>query len=239
MSKRQEIRNKHRRQQQQQRILVIVMVVIGALLVVSALIYPSLKPIGQITAITPQVFNTTVNNNSLGDPNAPVKFDIWEDFQCPACRSFTLNIEPQIIKQYVETGKVLYTFHNYAFIDSQVGTKESQQAANAAMCAGAQNRFWDMHAMLWANWNGENAGAFNDKRLVAFAETLGLNMTDFNSCFNQNTFKAEIDADFTKGQDMGVTGTPTMFVNGVKVGNGYVPPFSEISAAIDAALAGK
>ena len=239
MSKRQEIRDKHRRQQKQQRTIVIAMVIVGALLVVSALIYPSLKPVGQITAITPQVFNTTVNLNTLGDPNAPVKVDVWEDFQCPSCRNFTLNDEPQIIKQYVETGKVFYTFHSYAFIDSQVATKESQQAANAAWCAGAQNRFWDMQTMLFANWNGENQGSFTNKRLVAFAENLGLNMTDFNACFNQDQYKAEIDADFTKGQSMGVTGTPTIFVNGILVGNGYVPPFSEISTAIEAALAGK
>jgi protein-disulfide isomerase len=239
MSKRQEIRDKRIRQQKQQRLIIIVMVVIGALLVAAALIYPSLKPVGDIVSITPRTFNTTVDRNSLGDPNAPVKLDVWEDFQCPACASFTQQIEPLIITNYVETGKVFYTFHNYPFIDSMVATKESHQAANASLCAADQDRFWDFHDMLYTNWNGENQGAFSDKRLVAFAQDLGLDMSSFNTCFNQDKYASEIEQDFTEGQQKGVTGTPSVFVNGVEVTPGYVPSFDQLSAVIDAALAGQ
>ena len=57
----------------------------------------------------------------MGNPNAPVKMDLWEDFQCSGCWSYTKNLEPQILQTYVDTGKVYYTFHFYPFIDGGQG----------------------------------------------------------------------------------------------------------------------
>lgn len=232
MSKRQELREKHKRQQKKQRLIIIIMVVLGALLIASALILPNLKPVGTIVQITPRTTSANVNLNTIGDVDAPVKVDVWEDYQCPACQYYSQQIEPQLITNYVETGKVFYTFHNFPFIDSQSVTKESQQSANASMCAAAQGRFWDYHDIIFANWNGENIGAYSDKKLVAFAETLGLNMSDFNSCFNKNQFQAEIEKDFEDGVEKGVTGTPTFFVNGVQT------PLEDLFTTIDAAVNG-
>ena len=239
MSKRQQLREKRLKQQKQQRLIIIVMVIVGALLIAAAMIYPSFKPVGDVLSITPRTFNTTVSRNTLGDPNALVRVDVWEDFQCPACASYTKQIEPLVISNYVETGKVFYTFHNYAFIDCQVATKESQQAASASLCAADQERFWDYHDMLYTNWNGENQGAFNDKRLVAFAEDLGLDMQAFNTCFNGGRYSDSVKQELADGQALGITGTPSVFVNGIEVTPGYVPSFDQLSASIDAALAGQ
>ncbi len=239
MSKRDEIRARRRRQQMQKRVLTIGMMVVGALLIAAALITPSLTPVGDIATIEPRNYNAPIDGTQIGDPNAPVRVDIWEDFQCPACVNYTESIEPLIIQNYVETGEVVYTFHHYAFLDSYSTTKESQQAANASMCASEQGRFWDYHVLLYKNWNGENQGAFTDKRLIAFAETLDLDMGDFKACFNENRYKDQIDADFQAGVDMGVTGTPSVFVNDVQLTPGYVPSFEEVAAAIEAALAGE
>ena len=239
MSKREKIRARRRKQQMQKRILIIVMMVAGALLIAAALIAPSLTPVGDITTIEPRTFNTLVDGTTIGDPNAPVRVDVWEDFQCPACANYTESIEPSIIQNYVETGKVVYTFHHYPFIDSNSTTKESQQAANASMCASEQGRFWDYHDMLYKNWNGENQGAFSNKRLNAFAEALNLDMDAFKACFSENRYKEQIDSDFQAGVNMGVTGTPSVFVNGVQLAPGYVPSFEDASQAIEAALAGE
>jgi len=105
------------------------------------------------------------------------------------------------------------------------------------MCAADQNRFWDYHDILFANWNGENQNAFSDKRLVAFAEALGLDMKAFNSCFQADTYRDEIESDLAAGRMKGVQGTPSVFVNGEILTPGYVPSFDEISQAVDAALA--
>ena len=239
MSKRQELREKHLKQQKKQQVIIIIMVIVGALLLATALIYPSLKPVGDVTEVTPRVINSQVSMNTIGNPDAPVKVDVWEDFQCPACKSYSEQIELLVIENYVDTGKVFYTFHHYPFIDSQVATKESNQAANASMCAGAQGQFWDYHDILFTNWNGENQGSFSDKRLVAFAETLGLDMKEFNTCFDKNQYKADIDKDFNDGKNQGVSGTPSVFVNSVQITPGYIPSYSELSTAIDTALTGQ
>jgi protein-disulfide isomerase len=92
-----------------------------------------------------------------------------------------------------------------------------------------------MQDIIYANWNGENQGNLNDRKLTAFAETLGLDMDAFNSCFSDNKYRDQIQADFDLGQQMGVSGTPSVFVNGQKVGQpGKIPTYQEIATAVDA-----
>lgn len=240
ISKRQERRAKMARQQRQQRLIIIGVIVLGAALVVFAAVWPQFKSVGEIITVTPAALPNP-NGLSLGDAKAPATIDVFEDFQCPACRSFTENTEPLVIENLVSTGKARYVFHNYPFLDDRLGKGgESDQAANASMCANEQSKFWDMHAMLFTNWNGENQGSFSDRRLQAMAETLGLDMNAFNSCFSANKYEADIQADLDKGKELGVSGTPTVFVNEKKVGQGNsVPSYQDIAQAVEAAGAGQ
>jgi len=236
VSKRQQRREQMQRQQQRQRLVLIGLIVAGAVLVAFALIYPQVKSVGEIITVTPAAL-PNADGLSVGETSAPATIDVFEDFQCPACKSFTETTEPVIIDNLVSTGKARYVFHNYPFIDgNDAGSSgESDQAANAAMCANEQGKFWEMHSSLFANWNGENQGNFNDRRLQAMAESIGLNMSDFNACFNVNKFEADIQADFDKGQNMGVNGTPTVFVNGTQVGQaGKIATYDEIAQAVNA-----
>lgn len=167
--------------------------------------------------------------------------DVWEDFQCSGCLFYTKNLEPQILQTYVDTGKVFYTFHFYPFIDG--GQGESHDAANAAMCAAAQNRFWDYHDMLFANWKGENAGSFTRPRLIVFAQNIGLDMSSFNKCFQAGTYSVQIQQDADTGAKLGVPPTPEIFINGGMVissaGKNYIPSFDDISRVIETAMSGK
>jgi protein-disulfide isomerase len=235
VSKRQERRAQVQRQQQRQRLITIGLITLGALLVVLAVVWPQLRPVGEIVTVTPASL-PDADGLSLGDPNAAVTIDVFEDFQCPACRSFTESTEPLIIQNLVATGKARYVFHNYPFLDGNgVGSGESDQAANASMCANEQGKFWDMHNIVYANWNGENQDAFSNRRLQAMAESIGLDMGAFNSCFNANKYEAEIQADFDLGGEMGVSGTPTVFVNRQRVGQPrQVPSYQEIADAVNA-----
>ena len=106
------------------------------------------------------------------------------------------------------------------------------------MCAADQGFFWEYHSILYANWQNQNEGAFNDRRLVAFAETIGLDMPEFESCFNNGTHYDEIMQDFELGNYMGVYGTPSVFVNGELIMPGYVPTFEAIQEAVDAIMMG-
>lgn len=236
-SRRQAVREKRRQQQQTRRIYIIIGIVVVAVGIAAIMIIPSLLPAGPIVQITPTP-QPMAEGRSLGDPNAPVKVEVFSDFQCPACLRYAQQVEQPIVDKYVPTKKIYYTYRQFPFIDDNSIAKESDQAANASMCAAEQNRFWDYKQILFANWNGENQGAFTDKRLIAFAEALNLDMTTFTKCFNENTYKAEIDSDLQAGRSLGATGTPSVFVNGVQVSPGFIPTYDELSQAIDAALAG-
>lgn len=248
MSKRQEIRARRRREQIRNRIIIILLVVLGALLVTFALILPSIKNANAaanatktaanytpapVVTITPRALNTKVDGVHLGDPNAPVKVDVFSDFRCSACLFYIQNVEPQIIQNYVETGKAYYTYSTYIVIDRGDGTNASLQSANAAMCAAEQNRFWDFHDTLFANQISEDASFFSDVRLVQMAENLKLDMTAFNQCFQTNKYAGDIQKDISRAESLNVTGTPSIFVNGK-----YVSNFQQVAQAIDAALAG-
>jgi protein-disulfide isomerase len=195
--------------------------------------------IGTVYPITPRA-RFKADGVAAGDPNARVRIDVYEDFQCPACRQYTQALEPQVMRNDVTSGRVYYVFHSFLVIDQaswDSPKKESHQAANAAMCAADQNRFWDYHDILFNNWTGENVGDFTDPRLVAYAKLLNLDMQKFNACFNANSFKAKIDADIAAGTKLGVDGTPSIFVNGVQVTPGYMPTYDLILQAVAAAEA--
>lgn len=237
-SKHLERREKLKQQEARSRILTLLLITAGTVFLVFALIWPQFKSAGEIKPVATSALSNA-NGLSLGEPNAIVTIDIFEDFQCPACQFFTESIETLIIQNYVNTGKVHYTFHNYPFIDGTGAGNggESDQAANASMCANEQGKFWDMHAIIYANWNGENQGNLSDARLKAMAQEIGLDMNAFNDCFNTNKYKAEIQADFDTGNTLGVNGTPSVFINGVKVGQpGKIATYEEISQAIEQAL---
>jgi protein-disulfide isomerase len=242
MSKRQEMRKRNRREKKRNRLQVILLVIAGAVLFFFFILLLNSKSADTkaIIQITPVHYSVPVNKTSVGNLDAPVKLDVWEDFQCSGCMTYTKDLEPQVLQTYVETGKVYYTFHFYPFIDG--GQGESQDAANAALCATAQERFWDYHATLFANFIGENAGSFTKPRLVAFAQNIGLEMTAFNKCFQENTYSAQIKKDMEAGAKLGVPPTPGIFVNGKMVigsgGRNYLPLLKDVFQAIDTALGG-
>jgi protein-disulfide isomerase len=240
--KRQTIKAQRQKKQRQQRLFIILAVTGAALLVMALVLKPiivdSTTPVGEITPIAPQEY-PLADGAALGDESAPVLVEVFEDFQCPACQQYSLETEPQLIENYVATGKIRYVFRHFPFIDDQSFTKESDRAALASECAAEQGRFWDYHVIVYTNWDGENQGAYNDKRLGAFAESIGLDMEKFNACMRDERYQDKISQDLAAGRQYGATGTPSVFVNGVQVAPGYVPTFEQLSQAIQAALAGQ
>jgi protein-disulfide isomerase len=234
MPRRPEIRERRQRERRRQRLTFVLIVLAAAIVVAAGILYPRVSPIGEITQITP-IARPQADGREIGNPNAPVLIELFEDFQCPGCQAFTFSTEPQLLEAYVQPGLARLVFRFYSFIGP-----ESVQAANASLCADEQGRFWDYHDMLFANQQGENQGAFNDRRLVAFAEGLSLDMPAFEACFGDSRYEQEIAQDRQAGADLGVTSTPSIVVNGQLVASanpGFIPSYAEISAAIEAALA--
>lgn len=240
LSKRETIREERRRKEQRNKLMIIGAATVVALLLGAILIGPTLinanTPVGDIVQITPVAYSE-MDGRSLGPTDAKVVVEAFEDFQCSACAGYSSSIEPLVIQNYVETGKIRYVFRHFPFLDDRSSIKESDQAANASMCALDQGRFWDYKAILFANF-GEATGAYTDRRLEAYAQSLGLDMSAFNSCYKDNQFKDEIQKDLADGDSLGVKGTPTIFVNGKRAGReGYVASYEEISQLIEQELA--
>lgn len=208
MSKRQIRREQIRRKEQRGRLIGIGLVSLVAILFAFVIIYPNLKPVGAI-AVPEVITRPNVKFNAAGNPDAPIKLEEYSDFQCPYCGKFTKETEAKLMDTFVTDGSVYFVYHSFGdFIGP-----ESASAAEAAYCAGDQEKFWEMHDMIFANQNGENAGAFVDKKLIAFADKLELNMTDFRACFNGNDYKDLITQDAKDALAASIQATPSFIMS--------------------------
>jgi protein-disulfide isomerase len=250
MSKRQEFRERRRRSEIRNRWIWIGVIIVGAFLIAFVLIYPQLKPISAIQ--TPEArARPNVNRNSTGNPNAPVKLTEFSDYQCPFCKQFWTDTESRIIDAYVKTGKINYTYRSAGnWVSGNVnrttgGTDtESSDSAQSAYCAADQNKFWEMHDALFANALGEADGtSFPPRRLQTIAQSVGLDMNAFNSCYSSQKYLDQVNQDSNDAQAAGIQGTPwfvlTYTVNG-KTQTSTIDgnqPFNVFQQDIDSALA--
>lgn len=165
-----------------------------------------------------------------GNPNAKVKIIAFEDFRCPFCEKFFTNTEPQIIKDYVDTGKAVLYYRQYQFLGPA-----SVLAGNAAECSNEQGKFWDMHEYLYKNQPSESdTSMYTVDNLTKIAGQLGMNTNNFKSCLSSNKYDKNVQNDLAAGQAAGVTGTPTVFVNGIPIVGAQ--PYAAFKAAIDQQL---
>ncbi|MGE3961119.1 MAG: DsbA family protein [Dehalococcoidia bacterium] len=155
-----------------------------------------------------------VNGTTIGNPDAPVRIIEYGDYQCPFCKAFWEDIEPTLLEEYVETGLATFEFRNYAFIGP-----ESQQAAEAALCAADQDHFWEFHDLLYLRQGRENSGVFSDSNLKSYAREIadGVEGFDFNtweSCFDADTYEAQVTEENRTATNSGIGSTPTVLING-------------------------
>jgi len=162
-----------------------------------------------------------------GDPHAKVTVIEFADLRCPFCEQWFKTIEPNLIKDYVNTGKVAFYFRNYAFLGPA-----STLAAEAGECANDQGKFWQFHDYMYQNQPDESdTSMYTDANLTQIAGNLGMDTSQFSSCLTSKTASDEVAKDLSEGQAAGVSGTPTTFINGVPVVGAV--PYSQIKTAID------
>ncbi len=148
-----------------------------------------------------------------GDPNAPITILEFGDFQCPACQQFATFVKPQLDLAYVDQGIARFVFHDYPIVS---GHPHAFLAARGARCALAQGEqyFWPFHDQLFAHqstWSfsqGPPTNAFED-----YAATIGLDVGDFENCLDSDRFADVVSANMRLGIELGVSGTPTVFVS--------------------------
>jgi protein-disulfide isomerase len=170
-----------------------------------------------------------------GAANAKVAIIEYSDYQCPFCARYEKDAYIQIMKDYVDSGKLKYVWRDLP-LDMH---PHAMKAAVAANCAGVQGKFWEMHDRLFANQQ-----ALAPADLSKHAESLGLNVGQFQTCLDSDTFDGDIKTDIAEAAKANINGTPS-FLIGVVQPNGSVKivkklvgarPYADFKAAIDSAI---
>ncbi len=155
----------------------------------------------------------TATGVERGDPDAPITILEFGDFQCPACQQFATFVKPQIDLMYVESGIARFVFHDFPLV---AGHFHAFLAARAARCAHDQGDqyFWPFHDQLfsrqssWAGSQSSPMGAFE-----GYAAAIGLDTDDFSNCLDSDRHAEVVSANMRLGMELGVSGTPTIFVS--------------------------
>jgi protein-disulfide isomerase len=167
----------------------------------------------------------------LGGENAQVVVIDFSDYQCPFCKKFYNNIFLDFKKDFLDTNKVKYVYRDFPLNIHP----PAKIAAQAAECARDQNRYWEMHELLFkkqSEWS--NAEELNET-LISYAVELRLNKATFSSCLNDGKYLEEVEKDRSDALASGAKGTPTLFING-KIMRGVPQSYESFKALIESEL---
>jgi protein-disulfide isomerase len=212
---------KRKKQMQSIGIMIIGVLIIFAGVVLVAFTKPKVEE-------APGIAYQNVEGNAIGDPNAPVLVEEYFSFGCSHCRDFSEDKFPRLLQEYIDTGLVY--FISYPFTNP---TDAYGVAAQAALCAGDQGKYFEMHDTIFANFD---AYGYKGSELQAMADGIGLDLNEYNSCMNNGEYVEALQNMGQGGQEAGVESTPNFLINGelAILGN---QDYANFQAKIDQALA--
>jgi len=154
--------------------------------------------------------STAMGSPILGDPSAPITIVEFGDYQCHQCYNWFHSTKPSIYENYIATGKANLVFVDLAFLG-----RDSPTAAQASYCAEDQAMYWEFHNLLYNSQESKiDNGWANSERLKAFAFSLGLDMTLFESCLDSGKYSKRVQYNVSEAKKQGATGTPTFVIIG-------------------------
>ena len=159
-----------------------------------------------------------------GTKDAPVTIVEFSDFQCPFCKNATATLK-QLLDRY--PGKVKWVFRDYPLVSIHPAAPKAHEAAR---CAAEQNKFWEYHDVLF-----ERSPRLAPTDLKEYAKELKLEPTAFARCLDSGKYTAEVNRDVQEGTSLGITGTPTFYINGRQLVGAQ--PLSAFQRVIEAELA--
>jgi protein-disulfide isomerase len=174
----------------------------------------------------PSIQRADVSTNGApfrGAERAAVTIVKFEDFQCPYCKTVQPTFQ-ELLKRY--DGKVRLVHKD---LPLEAIHPQARQAAEAARCAGEQGKFWNFHDVLYAN-----STKLSLEDLKGYAGQTGLNVESFRTCYNSGKYRAAVQKDLNDGAQLGLTGTPTFFINGREMSGAQ--PVEAFAAIIDEEL---
>ena len=224
-------------------------VVLAGLFIAGAIVWNNAHPYAKTAATSPSpqapaaqaadISKVKIDGEPfMGNPNAQITIAYWYDYQCPFCRRNEEDTMPQLIKDYVDTGKAKIVFKDFQFLgpDSQTLGQTSR-----AVWDIAPDKFYAWHKAVYDNQGTENTGWATADKIRSITEGV-LGAADTNKVLalvktKGTTYQKEMDADKAEGSAFGVTGTPG-FVIGKQLVIG-AQPYAAIKQVIDLTLGGK
>ncbi|MGW6376400.1 DsbA family protein [Rhodococcus sp. NPDC055112] len=166
-----------------------------------------------------------------GSVTAPVVMIEYSDFQCPFCRQFAQNTEPELVEKYVDSGQLRIEWRNLAIFGD-----ESELAARAVWAAGQQGKFPEMHAIMFEHSPAKkNTGVYTADRLTEWAGQAGVaDLTRFRADMDSDAARAAMKTDVDEAIGIGINSTPAFLINGRPVLGAR--PIEQMIAVIEAGL---
>jgi protein-disulfide isomerase len=178
------------------------------------------------------------NDPIIGNPNAPITIIEFSDFQCPFCAKFHVETLPLIMNEYIKNGQVKLVFRDFPIQNIH---PNALPASVAAECANEQEKFKEMHDILFEKQNDWSNQTL-DNVIITFnqyASDMGLEEKEFDSCLKNGKYIEEIQKDLDDGRAYGISGTPGFFVGNNQIGFIELKgaqPFENFKKVIDSQL---
>ena len=150
-------------------------------------------------------------SRSKGRADAPIVVYEMADFQCPACRQFFTQTQPDIDREYVQTGKVRWVYVHLPLTSIHAN---AAAAAEFATCAARQGKFWRVHDLLYAHQDAWAGLAEPTAYLLTLGDSAGLDRGRLAGCVRDDGARAEVEADAARAMRSGARSTPTFYIEG-------------------------
>ena len=171
---------------------------------------------------------------TLGDPDAPVKLIMFENFMCEYCKAFEEDVLPRLKQEYIDTGKVEAYYINLAW-----GEEDATTAGLTGECVYRQDEaaFWPFKTAVYAAQGGHDERWATTENLLSIARDSApeLDFQELEACIQDERYQSEVERDLQLGDTVGVQGTPSFVVGNEGL---QAPTFADLAAAIDRNLAG-
>lgn len=166
----------------------------------------------QRVVMTPEQLNR-VPGISQGSPGAPVVIMEFADFQCPACGQFARFSKP-LVADHIQNGNVRFVWYDFPLVQIHAN---AMLAARAGRCANEQERFWEYHDVLFGRQSEWSPSTRAVDLFVGYTQQAGVDRQAFEACLRSDRFQQEVSESYEMGSSLGVSGTPTLFVNGKRI----------------------
>jgi protein-disulfide isomerase len=163
----------------------------------------------------------------LGPQDAPITLIEFSDYECPYCRKWHAEVFPRLQEAF--PGQIRYVYRDFPLVSIH---SNAAPAAEAANCAGDQEKYWEYNEMLFSMER-----SLNQESYVEYARELALDIDQFSQCLESRQYQEEVSSDYEYAANLGIRSTPTFFINGIAIVGAQ--PFEVFEDLINKELAGE